>query len=66
MVPRFDYPPRRSCCATYISEPGDPYHPPTGTQETTLRRRVRPCPPPLLFGPPSNRHVPVLALVSRD
>jgi hypothetical protein len=63
MVPCFHYPPWHSCRATRISERGDPDDPPTGGQETTLRRRFHPCPPPLLSGPTLDRDVPVLALV---
>lgn len=63
MVPCFHHPPGYSRRVTRISEPGDPDDPPTGGQETALRRRFHPCPPPLLSGSALDCDVPVLALV---
>ena len=38
--------------------------PPSRNQNTATGRRVYPCPPEVLLGPPAPSYVPVLALVS--
>jgi hypothetical protein len=63
MVHCFDCPPWRPCRATHLSKLSNPFNPPTGVQESTLRRCFHPRSPPFLSGPSLDRHVPILTLV---